>query len=61
MDEIDRASKEIDFQTKLALLNMKRETLQNKGECYNCGEQITQKFCDSDCRDDYEARQRMRR
>lgn len=31
-------------------------SLKKTGSCHNCGEHISELFCDADCRDDYEWR-----
>lgn len=35
--------------------------LEAKGVCYNCDEPVSGLFCDSDCRDDYEYREKRRK
>lgn len=57
MDIIDRAQKRIDIQLEEALQHREPE-LTAKGQCYNCNEPLphNKKFCDADCRDDWEKR-----
>jgi len=61
MDNADRAQKLRVLYLKHALENQKnqKEILKNKGKCLNCDEPLERKiFCDIDCRNDYEKRQR---
>lgn len=67
MDEFDRAS-EIEERDRalclFAALHPKTDlALEHTGRCHNCGEDVDldHLFCDKDCSDDYEKRQRMRR
>jgi hypothetical protein len=64
MDDADRADAEIERATKVAVLNAKVMTLPAKGECYNCeagfGNDPVRRFCDAECRDDWEAGQRRK-
>lgn len=41
----------------------RQSTMPAVGACYNCGEELApgMLFCDKDCRDDYEKRQRYER
>ncbi|ECS8430932.1 DUF2116 family Zn-ribbon domain-containing protein [Salmonella enterica] len=42
------------------ILNRDRYSLPEVGHCYNCGETVPYGlFCDTDCRDDYEKRERF--
>lgn len=56
MDEMDYASRTSEFLTDVALRNKKPE-LPQTGRCHNCEEPIASgKFCDADCREDYDKR-----
>lgn len=58
MDIVDQASDHTEQLLQVALANKKKE-LRQKGVCYNCDEPLpTGAFCDPDCRDDYEKRDR---
>jgi len=35
------------------------QRVQPTGYCYNCGDHTHSLFCDADCRDDFEKRQRI--
>ncbi|EBV5493267.1 TPA: hypothetical protein ACF67X_004321 [Salmonella enterica] len=60
-DEADIASEVEQLRTDAALSNRERHALPETGYCHNCGERIsTGLFCDADCRDDYEKRERFR-
>ncbi len=61
-DIADMAGPVTDFLTELAIKNSKRPELQSRGSCYNCDEPLPhpQKFCDADCRDDWEYAQKRR-
>jgi RNA polymerase-binding transcription factor DksA len=68
-DPVDRASHEeqlaLDAAIKTAL-NKREPALKAVGTCYNCGEvfgddEQSLRFCDEDCRDDYEHRMTRRR
>ncbi len=54
MDEADVAQQEVELSLKLAL-ERKEPSLAATGACHFCGEALTegQKFCDSDCEEDY--------
>ncbi|HAU2959178.1 TPA: hypothetical protein JC757_002997 [Salmonella enterica subsp. diarizonae] len=42
------------------ILNRTRHPLPEAGRCYNCGDSVPcGLFCDADCRDDYEKRERF--
>lgn len=63
-DEIDAATDHIE-RTMAATLEAQRskpDTMPPCGKCYNCGEEVSglAKFCDPDCRLDFELRQRMK-
>lgn len=56
-DPADKADLEIEQQLKNGIEQARHENrLPPKGECYNCGEPLPapQRWCDSDCRDDFE-------
>lgn len=71
-DEADMAHELEELERRNALANMpKGPRLEPRGSCYNCGEPLTkgkgksktlnQKlFCDGDCADDWERRQKLR-
>lgn len=58
MDEVDRASLEVESSTDQAIAAARRsaELLFSIGQCYYCSEPLHGglRFCDADCRDDYE-------
>lgn len=72
MDEVDRAQLEIEIH-QLSLINNREKpaTIEATGYCLNCDEKlepcpkaiedqeqsIPQRWCDEDCRDDWEARE----
>ena len=62
MDEIDRAQKITDQALEIALDHQKNKSrLPETGRCHWCDEQIaTGFFCDEDCRDDFEQKQRFK-
>jgi len=41
-----------------AALTHRKPTLKPKGLCYNCDEPIPGIYCDADCREDHEKRER---
>lgn len=58
-DEADHASDAQELALSLALANSQRfKPLPPKDNCYNCDEPLLpgERFCDSDCRDDYQRR-----
>lgn len=64
MDDVDKAALEIDRQlNQLILMREKPKTIESTGFCLNCGEALVigkephPRWCDSDCRDDWERRQ----
>lgn len=61
-DIADRADAVTELNLKIALDKRHKEArLRPVGSCYNCSEAIENGlFCDADCRDDYEKRERMR-
>ncbi|HFW4798944.1 TPA: hypothetical protein ACIBS5_004429 [Salmonella enterica subsp. diarizonae serovar 60-67:z35:-] len=59
-DEADIASEIERIRTEAAISGRERHTLPVTGHCYNCDEHISAGlFCDADCRDDYEKRERF--
>ncbi|EDS8889467.1 hypothetical protein GQC79_004435 [Salmonella enterica] len=59
-DEADIASEMELLWTDAALSGLVRHALPETGRCYNCDEVISAGlFCDADCRDDYEKRERF--
>lgn len=63
-DPIDEANDLVIRENEQAVenaLNRPDEPLPQTGRCHNCGEPVTELFCDADCRDDWERRKRMRR
>lgn len=62
MDIADKANDTMQMNLEVALTHRKQGDLQPMGRCYNCDELIENgAFCDPDCRDDYEKRERMKR
>lgn len=64
MDDADRASDREDIARAAAVeaVRARIERLPSLGYCYYCGEALRagKRFCDSDCRDDYERQEKMR-
>ena len=64
MDDADRASEREDIARAAALEAVRRrfDSLPPLGCCYYCGEALRagKRFCDSDCRDDYDRQEKMR-
>ncbi|ECJ7974242.1 TPA: hypothetical protein G8W54_002657 [Salmonella enterica] len=59
-DEADIASESEQLRTDAALSGRERHALPETGHCHNCDEIISAGlFCDADCRDDYEKRERF--
>ncbi|EAS1727476.1 hypothetical protein LM12_06160 [Salmonella enterica] len=59
-DEADIASEVEQLRTAAALSGRERHTLPETGHCHNCDERISAGlFCDADCRDDYDKRERF--
>lgn len=58
-DIIDMANDTADVFKDAALSNRKAEGPRANGFCHNCGEPVAGglRFCDADCRDDWQARQ----
>lgn len=62
MDDADRAQAEIELELSIALKNREQEPVEPEtGLCHWCEAIIgVGKFCDSDCRDDYDKDKIMR-
>jgi len=64
MDDADRASDREDIARAAAVeaVRARIERLPSLGYCYYCGEALRagKRFCDADCRDDYERQEKMR-
>lgn len=60
-DEADTAGEKTELFLRAALSNKKNEGPVPCGYCYNCGETLTgdARFCDTDCRDDWERREKQ--
>lgn len=63
VDEVDIANKNSEFFLELALNNHKKrsqQTIAATGFCLNCNEPLSgdKCWCDNDCRDDWEKRNR---
>lgn len=59
-DSADIAYENEQFSMSIRLKNRIRNRLPEAGFCYNCGEPVkTGLFCDGDCREDYEKRERF--
>ena len=58
MDDADRAADREDIAREAAVAAIRRriEAMPSLGYCYYCGEALRagKRFCDADCRDDYE-------
>lgn len=66
MDKADIAQQIIDYLTEEAIsqvLRNKEESLRFRGYCHYCYEPVAhpQRFCDLDCRSDWDKEDRMRR
>lgn len=63
MDEFDKASEFEELRRKIALRTRKPAGPQATGCCLFCGEPLPpgQRWCNSDCRDDWEKIQRAQR
>lgn len=65
MDDADRASDREDIARAAAVeaVRARIERLPSLGYCYYCGEALRagKRFCDSDCRDDYERQEELQR
>lgn len=63
-DEADRSDEKIAAAIADGIDRVRRQTgLEHTGECHFCGEEVMAplRFCDADCRDDYDAEQRANR
>lgn len=64
MDDADRAAEreDIDREAAVAAIRRRIEAMPSLGYCYYCGEALRagKRFCDSDCRDDYERQEKMK-
>lgn len=62
-DEADIASDREELDRSLAIMAARKPMMLATGECHNCGASVPSgaKFCDVDCRDDWERRNSMRR
>lgn len=59
-DEADIAGDIERERLDVLILNRDRHSLPETGHCYNCGEILPcGLFCDADCRDDYDKRERF--
>lgn len=56
-DDADISQNRMEDEARLSQLARKAATLPYVGFCYNCNEPCSNRFCDQDCRDDWEARQ----
>ncbi|WP_065647760.1 hypothetical protein [Pantoea eucrina] len=56
-DIVDIANERMEVALAAALTHRK-PTLKPKGVCYNCDEPIPGIYCDADCREDHEKRER---
>ncbi len=61
MDDADLTQERMEKELALRLM-VRRPELQPTGSCHNCGEAVLSdaRFCDSDCRDDFEKREKNR-
>lgn len=62
-DEADRSDEKIAAAIDEGIDRARRQTvLTYTGECHFCGEEVAEplRFCDSFCRDDYDAEQRAK-
>ena len=57
-DEADRAQIAIDQHLEFAIKKSSGVTVKHNGFCLYCKEKSDKRFCDVDCRDDYEKRKR---
>ncbi len=62
MDVFDKAS-EVELRDRRLALLQRKPTLPYINQCHNCEETVpeTAHFCDADCRDDYERRERAKK
>ncbi len=62
-DEADMSDGRIEAAVTEGISRVRRQTsLRHTGECHFCGEEVAAPltFCDSNCRDDYDAEQRAK-
>ena len=59
MDEIDLVQENMARESLIK--PAKKKELKYKGTCYNCDESVSfpARFCDVDCREDYELREKL--
>jgi hypothetical protein len=57
-DNADDASEMAELHLSVELAKVKPNLPPLTGHCFYCHSHITDRFCDSDCRDDYERDQR---
>ena len=60
-DEADRAQIAIDQHLEFAIKNSSIVTVKHNGFCLYCKEKSDKRFCDVDCRDDYDAEEKIKR
>ena len=60
-DEADRAQIAIDQHLEFAIKNSSSVTVKHNGFCLYCKEKSDKRFCDVDCRDDYDAEEKIKR
>jgi predicted nucleic acid-binding Zn ribbon protein len=66
VDEIDIANEQAELFLASALANQRKaaaRAVEPPGECLNCGADLytsTRRFCDSDCAEDWQHRNRVR-
>ena len=60
-DEADRAQIAIDQHLEFAIKNSSGITVKHNGLCLYCKEKSDKRFCDVDCRDDYDAEEKIKR
>lgn len=58
--DLSDARAEREMQARLAWLRMRQQALPYSGQCYWCGENVhaPKRWCDADCRDEWERQQR---
>jgi hypothetical protein len=65
MDDADRAADREDIarDAAVAAIRQRIEGMPSLGYCYYCGEALRagKRFCDSDCRDDYDRQEQHRK
>lgn len=64
-DDADRADAEIERATRVAIRNAQVTYTPATGECFNCEVKFSagdpvRRFCDAECRDDWETEQRRK-